>query len=221
MVEVIERPVEEVIEEQQALAKDLLSRFGDFVNQTGRVAVAGGAPRDWDHNKAAKDIDIFLNVGHEKNSPRSITEDKEEGRKVIAKTLGLPLTDVVDADENDTYTGGEICWVFNILNLIWPVQIIGIKWRVADQVQAFPVSISKIMYDYDGNFYRDVWYKIGEVFNVIYHPNLNDGIGEYVNRVLSKYPEKIPLTGMDVGHYRSYFANVDRDVIDTNLIRVW
>jgi hypothetical protein len=206
------KPVEDVIVEQQELAKDLLNRFGLYANLTKRVMVAGGAPRDWEHNIAAKDLDIFLELGERQigavGEHTDQFDDPMYSRSFISTILNVPLEDVVTPAADEEYTGSLISFVYNINNLPYPVQVIGTRNQLKWHIREFPVSISQIAFDYEGNVYKSEFYKVGESFNTIYS-NGQEQDAPYLARLMAKYPDRIEQSFTEgYSHMRLYRANV-------------
>lgn len=51
------------IQKQKQITDEVLEKIRKFVSPN--ALVAGGAPRDWSHNKEAKDIDLYFNFSHQ------------------------------------------------------------------------------------------------------------------------------------------------------------
>lgn len=209
---IVNKPVEDVIIEQQELAKDLLNRFGLYANRTKRVMVAGGAPRDWEHNIAAKDLDIFLELGEREVTPaRDPTDQFDDpvySRSFISAILNVPLEDVVTPAAGEEYEMPLISFVYNINNLPHPVQVIGTRNQLKWHIREFPVSISQIAFDHEGVVYKSEFYKVGESFNTIYS-NGQEQDAPYLARLMAKYPDRIEQTYTEgYSHMRLYRANV-------------
>lgn len=91
---------ETTIESQQAIATDILKECAQRFS--GDSMVVGGAPRNWDHGLAAKDIDIYI--------PCGCDDDKGDLEYKVKRIPGVTRAHIMGAQKDETYEGVGIIY---------------------------------------------------------------------------------------------------------------
>jgi len=112
--------------------KEVVQYFVSKIYDAGYTAfAAGGAPRDWDHDIPAKDVDIFTDCRG--NLP--------EFDKIFGLYSGTDMTLPVEYEGNPNLIN-----VYEYVYLGVKVQIIVVK-TLDSLLKTFPLSISQVYYD--------------------------------------------------------------------------
>lgn len=93
------------IEAQKAHANKVIRKLKQ--RHTGGVWVCGGAPRNWDADRLANDIDVYLYLS---------TDKGDMAQHSLASLLGIKSADIIrlGADSPYKYTGNNIKFVFEV-----------------------------------------------------------------------------------------------------------
>jgi hypothetical protein len=157
------------IETQKRIADDILHKLFPI---SPYAIVAGGAPRDWDMLKCAKDIDVFMynypNIGIT-DTERAM---KQCGIEILSHKTGEHLP------EHYKYNPNLEC-VYEAIHEEDTTQVIQImKMRLPtfqSAVPYFPLSLSR------------VWYRHGKIH---YTPEYNVSVrGKVIIKMLEVYPD--------------------------------
>lgn len=139
-----------------------------------RCWIAGGFLRDQVHGKTVKDIDVFV---------EDITEDFELPpflQELDRKQLGKTSVEYASAFEGAV----RIVYEFDIGD--YPLQLVILRGKL--DIDQFPVNISRIAVDHEGQFAADPLHNSKTVYCT--HTAHNKHIGrynEYIIRMIEKY----------------------------------
>lgn len=170
------------IEAQKNCAKVALKLLGKIgLNPM----ILGGAPRDWLHDRPAKDLDIYIQF----DGCLMATIDK------IQSALFLNSNEIVDITTTSDYLKNKdngVLFVFNILNLAMPVQIILCDRKPKEMLNIFMGSLSQAFATYNkDNDTLDAsgtyTFKLGQKFKVHFLHKTDDPA--YIAKVANKYPD--------------------------------
>jgi hypothetical protein len=171
------------IAEQKEKAFKILDKMW-IINTS--VVLAGGAPRDWDHNILASDFDYFI-----KDSEWYWYKER------LTNLFGVDFNDITETSEE--YLDDNAGW----LHRVFEAYIDGYKINVmicsgdSRVIDYFPVSISKAYYvpkylnpfdeklGYQRPLYLDYMYKVGKQYKLIF---VNNKLKEkYINKIENKF----------------------------------
>lgn len=166
------------ITSQKAVAKSFLEILGS-VDKT--VTLSGGAPRNWERNLPANDLDFYVSV-----SPEEVASVLGEGFKNFITIIGLEFNEIYDLNPflksvltNENYNGCKIQIMF--VQNISPENV----------TKNFPVSCSQIWYDKDFNLHKTKLYEVTEEDKVVVQVgHLYAARGKYIEKIRSYYPER-------------------------------
>lgn len=176
-----------VIADEIAKQKTVANAALRLLNNAGfnDAMVLGGAPRDWLHNNAAKDLDIYIEYSG------SLMDMVER----IKRALFLQPHELQDVTSTSDYLKNKdngVLYVFNVVNLAVPVQIIICDRPPLKMLEVFHGSLSQT-YAYhnvdSGNL--DVrsssTFVLGKRFLVHFVRKTDDPV--YISKVTRKYPQ--------------------------------
>jgi hypothetical protein len=168
---------------EKEIAFELLNRISVIAPS---VVLAGGAPRDWDHNCGASDFDYFVSF-KDYNSTAFMYR--------LKSLLNIEITDITNNDPSYY----ENKWVYSVYELYY----FGFKCNLvvysldctSELLDVFPISISKICYmptfvfkDKKPSLFKHVEYNLGKDYNLVF---INDSTKtRYINKVMEKYRQK-------------------------------
>ncbi len=177
------------IQEQIALTDEVLEKLEAL---DPGVFVAGGAPRNWQYNRPARDVDVWLHV----------QKSGESFGTQVARALGVApatVTQLLTEKEKD-YTDDmnqrsphintvvEFDWKgvhFQVMQLVRPL-------LPGHLVSTFPVSISQAWYRRAAvMFERSLWFEVGKQTNTIFVKR-SEGygrVGDYIAKVIGYFPD--------------------------------
>lgn len=139
-----------------------------------RCWIAGGFLRDQVHGKTVKDIDVFV---------EDITEEFELPPfldKLTKQQLGRCTTEYEEAFR------GDIAAVYEFNLGDYPLQLVILRGKL--NIDQFPVNISRIAVDHEGQFIADPLHSSKTVYCT--HTAHNKHVGrykEYIFRMIQKY----------------------------------
>lgn len=168
----------ERIEIQKDYAKFLLKELGVIDPD---VMLAGGAPRDWDNGKAAKDLDIYIQ-GKENESSWSVAHRVFQ----VLSRLDLNIERVEDSNYGSQRDNG-ISAVYNLKASIVPVQIVICEKSQEQVLELFDCSTSKIYMRQLGYILKSDEYVVGKKYKT-YFLRI-DANEEYKERIRAKFPD--------------------------------
>ena len=170
------------IERQQTCASTALR----LLKQNGLDAVIlGGAPRDWLHDRPAKDLDIYIELKTDFSFMATI--------ELIEKALCLEPYELQDITTQSDYLRNKengVKHVFNVLNLAMPAQIILCDRAPMEMLKVFHGSLSQAYAEYSKALgFRVEGTKVFELckrFGI--HLVKKDDDQRYITKVADKYP---------------------------------
>lgn len=171
------------IEKQQNCGKTALR----LLKQIGlHPLILGGAPRDWLHDRPAKDLDIYIQI--EPYQFMSVIEKIEEA-------LYLEPYEIQDITSQSDYLRNKdngVLHVLNILNLAVPMQIILCDREPMKMLELFHGSLSQAFADItilDGSLVvkGSKVFELGKRFNTHFIKKGDDL--RYIQKVADKYPD--------------------------------
>ena len=170
------------IEFQKFTAREMIEQLEPMFGTS--IRVMGGAPRDWDNDNPARDIDIFI------QTDLIYHKEIKEKLNIISSTFTEKNYYYCDFNPNlngvyeISYNGETIQLIFTGLNL-------------NDLMKKFTTNLSMIWWK-DNKFYKTTEYKYGiknkiilKMNNESYNNNIN-----YISKIKNKFP-----------HYH-YFSSV-------------
>lgn len=175
------------IQRQQTCANTALR----LLNQRGlKAMILGGAPRDWLHNRPAKDLDIYIEL--KAGDSLMLTLD------TIKTALYLADFEIDDITTTSTYLlnlDNGVRYVFNILNLAMPVQIILCDREPIKMLELFHGSLSQAYAQYEKGQNLKVQgskvFELGQRFATHFIKKRDDP--NYITKVQTKYPNYTPV----------------------------
>lgn len=174
---------------QRAVAKKHLNLLLKKLPPNSTAYVAGGAPRDWHHGWGCRDIDIFYSVP--KYAKEGITNmmnmeydklDQDysnygygcEGHGIIHSVHEYEATKYSPKAKSTKYT---------------KVQLIQTNDDALKVIQNFPISLSRIWMDKEGEIECDFFY--ANTYNTRIISELNESHGwnyVYLDKILGRFP---------------------------------
>jgi hypothetical protein len=174
---------------QRAVAKKHLNLLLEKLPEGSTAYVAGGAPRDWHHGWGCRDIDIFFSVPLEHrdkvadmltNEHGSFKRDESnygygvEGHGIIHSIHEYEATKYSPRAKSTEYT---------------KVQLIQTKQDALEVIKNFPISLSRIWMDKDGNIECDLFYARTYNSRIIHEMNESHGWNYvYLDKILGRFP---------------------------------
>lgn len=173
---------------QKSVAKKHLNLLLSKLPEGSTAYVAGGAPRDWHHGWGCRDIDIFFSVPEEFRVHVTNELDKEyqkngedysnygygvDGHGIIHSVHEYPATKYSPRAKSTSHT---------------KVQLIQTKKDALEVIQNFPISLSRIWMDKEGEIECGFQYAHSYNSRIIYELNETHGWNYvYLNKILGRF----------------------------------
>lgn len=175
------------INKQQTCAATALR----LLNRAGfNAVILGGAPRDWLHDRLAKDLDIYIQYDQSKEQLFSVMNK-------IESALYLEPYELVDITSQCDYVRNienGVTHVLNVLNLAMPIQIILCDREPMKMLEVFHGSLSQAYatHEVSGlNVKGSKVFELGKRFKVHFIKKEDDP--KYIQKVTEKYPDYMPV----------------------------
>jgi len=172
---------------QKAVAKTQLNRFLDEMPEGTIAYVAGGAPRDWHHGWGCRDLDIFFYVPEEHAEAASVVLNNTYA--MMKKGYGYYGVDgneeIMSVHEYDIekYSKGHsmahrIC------------QLVRVNKNPLEVINDFPISLSRIWMNKEGEIYCDDYYRMSYNSRVIHEIHQRQGWNYvYLDKILGRFSQ--------------------------------
>jgi len=173
---------------QKSVAKKHLNLLLSKLPEDSTAYVAGGAPRDWHHGWGCRDIDIFFSVPENfrvhvtnelDNEYSKLNEDYSnygygvEGHGIIHSVHEYDATKYSPRAKSTSHT---------------KVQLIQTKKDALEVIQKFPISLSRIWMDKEGDIECDFFYANSYNSRIINELNETHGWNyTYLNKILGRF----------------------------------
>jgi len=174
---------------QRAVAKKHLNLLLSKLPESSTAYVAGGAPRDWHHGLGCRDIDIFYSVPEEFRLHVTNEMDKEysklsedysnygygvNGHGLLHSVHEYDATKYSPRAKSTEYT---------------KVQLIQTKINALDVIKDFPISLSRIWMNKEGDIECDFFYANSYNSRIINELNESHGWNYvYLDKILGRFP---------------------------------
>jgi len=170
---------------QKAAAKNILRKFLAEMPEGTIAYIAGGAPRDWHHGWGCRDIDIFFRVPADHNNDLAATlhlhkhydrihhkyHSYEYDGQGVMSVHEVPATKFSNA-KSVQYTN---------------VQLIRVQDHPLKVIKDFPISLSRIWMNPEGEVECDLWYRSGYNHYTIYEVNTKQYNYRYLEKILPRF----------------------------------
>jgi len=175
---------------QKAVAKKHLNLLLNKLPAGSQAYVAGGAPRDWHHGWGCRDIDIFFSVPKEYQPHVTLMLDakydkvaedySQEGYGVNNNPL-LHSVHEYDANKYSPHAKSTSHT---------KVQLIQTNVDALQVIKDFPISLSRIWMDKDGNISCDPMYANSYNARIIHELNESHGWNYiYLDKILGRFSQ--------------------------------
>ena len=144
------------------------------------VVVAGGAPRDWDNDRQAKDLDIYIQ-GKEYESTWSVAHRANR----VLSTLGFSVSRQESSDYDYLGQNG-IAAVYDLKEVMVPAQLIICSVSQNKVIDMFDCSTSKIWMSPYGYVHKSPEYTVGKKYKTYFLKE--ETKHEYKERMRNKFP---------------------------------
>lgn len=204
------------ISHQKAVTREALFMLaGDSLFNHAAINVVGGAPRDWDYNIPAQDIDIWL-----KN--RTFGDDQYKRLRTLFEPLGATVRKVTN---NDYARDGE--YIHYIYNVVWQdvdLQFIFVEDPSVEAViQHVCCNFSEISWDWRGDVLKPTLpYKTGRMARVL---EFKDDKGRsprdnYVAKMAARYPDHKLVLPSSLKHLEGTYGDRCITASDSSLAQL-
>lgn len=146
------------------------------------VMVAGGAPRDWDDNKPAKDLDIYIQ-GIKGESTWSLAYRVNR----ILIELDIQMRRNEDPNYVDYTNKNGVAAVYNLSNVAVPTQLIICDMYQHEMINLFDCSLSMLWMSDSGFIHKKPEYTVSRKYKTYFLKTTADN--EYKERIRSKFPD--------------------------------
>lgn len=181
-----------------SMALDIISVLDD------NAIVAGGAPRNWDHNMVANDIDLYLYAGE----GRQAGQIHKHLKRLFGTVTPIGLTamefDDVTAKEHETcpYDCMDIKWVFECKFMGETLQLIFMKQPTFNSVvDKFDCSICKIWFN-GHRIIKEPAYRTTEELGVVFVNDPDGKQNRHLEKLLGYFGDDYPFVIGDPRTYR-------------------
>jgi hypothetical protein len=173
---------------QRAVAKKHLNLLLDKLPEGSTAYVAGGAPRDWHHGWGCRDIDIFYSVP-EKDRDSVVQSFNEQYTKLAEDTsdygYGVNNNELLHAiHEYDAtlYSPRAKSTQYTKVQLIMTTK------DPMEVITDFPISLSRIWMDPEGDINCDIFYAQSYNNHIINEMNESHGWNYvYLDKILGRF----------------------------------
>lgn len=188
------------VEVQKKLASDLI--FSLRVADPG-VMIAGGAPRDWYLNTAAKDLDIYLRL------PNHTTTGDVHG---LADAVGITGFKILEKENKDSSYAElpNLKWVFEGYYQGVRVNLMVMEKGVREEiVKDFDVAICRAWFDGYKCHYFEEFYFCVKTRVCLVHPKYT-GKESHIRKMAKRFPQFMFFKKVDVpDEYPEVSSNLD------------